>query len=276
MSFAKQPESEPKISWGVKLLIGLSGVSLAVASFSVGQATAPQKCDSKGGKNQTVLSSYIVETGQIPSTDFSPSTSLQAQEFLAKLSAPTMNDVSRILGDKSATVTLVMFEDFSCPFCINWMHENWQKLDKLVKSGKVKVSWSFISFFKEYGSDIPQRAAWALNKQGKMWEFIDAAYKSVAPKEGHPTWTEDMVLALVKNIPDVNMEKFTKDFNSNAAKAEVVAETDNARNFGVNGVPFFIVGDSVISGGQSFEYFKNTVDFQLWVAKHPELPRFKQ
>jgi protein-disulfide isomerase len=88
----------------------------------------------------------------------------------------------RTLGDPNAKVTLVMYEDFQCPWCEKFDTESEQAIrNTYVKDGKVQLVFRDFPFLgdraksegKEDESTKAAEAARCAEDQGKFWEYHD-------------------------------------------------------------------------------------------------------
>ena len=97
-------------------------------------------------------------------------------------------------GKVDAPVVMVIYSDFACPYCTQFAQKVEPELDKLVKQGTLRVEWRDLAQISET-SPLAAQAGRAAAKQGKFWEFHDAVYAAADP-QGHPTYTEDSLVAL--------------------------------------------------------------------------------
>ena len=258
----------------LRLVLALIIMVLLVISFMLGRATASNPTNTASATSTTdthagstdsakaALAGFVAKTGLIPGQDFAPSTDQpEAKRSLASI-RERANTPTRTLGRADAPVTLTVLEDFSCPMCTKWQKETMPSLQPLIDNGTLKLQWyNMVIFEHEYRSDLAAYGSIAAMNQGKTWEYVKAAYGLV--KDGdHPTYDEATVLKVAQaaGIPD--MAKFKQDMHSEATAAEVAAETSAAQSIGVSGTPFFVLGDSVISGAYPADYFLNTIKYQ--------------
>lgn len=122
-----------------------------------------------------------------------------------------------------------------------------------------------VIFADQYQSDIAAKASIAAMKQGRLWDFVRAAYHT-APEGEHPTYDENKVIQIAQSIGITDLGRFKTDMNSPEAQATVSEETDSGHSVGVNGTPFFVLGDSTISGAYPIEYFEHSIEYQKFLA----------
>jgi protein-disulfide isomerase len=89
----------------------------------------------------------------------------------------------RTLGNPQAKVTLVMYEDFQCPFCGKFFTESEQTIrDTYVKNGNVQLVYRDFAFLGTFVSPYvaakdesvnAAESAECAGDQGKFWEYHD-------------------------------------------------------------------------------------------------------
>lgn len=84
-----------------------------------------------------------------------------------------------VLGNKDATVTIVEFSDFECPYCRIFFNDTFAQLKKeYVETGKVAVYYRHFPLpFHPLATPFAIATECA-NEQGKFWELHDKIFKS--------------------------------------------------------------------------------------------------
>ena len=263
--------------WALKIIGVLTILVLLVIAFFLGRATAPSAnspaaspaesgTTTGSGSGQKAVADFVAQTGLVPGQDFASSVTneggLQAMEILRD----GADEPERTLGKPDAPVTLTVLSDFSCPMCTSWGTETLTKLQQYVDDGTLKIQWhNMVIFADQYQSDVAAKGAVAAMKQDKLWDFVRAAYGS-APEGEHPTYDENKVIQIAQSVGITDLGRFKSDMNAPETKATISEETDSAHSVGVNGTPFFVLGDSTISGAYPFEYFENSIKYQKFLA----------
>lgn len=263
--------------WALKIIGVLTILVLLVIAFFLGRATAPSAnspaaspaesgTTTGSGSGQKAVADFVAQTGLVPGQDFASSVTneggLQAMEILRD----GADEPERTLGKPDAPVTLTVLSDFSCPMCTSWGTETLTKLQQYVDDGTLKIQWhNMVIFADQYQSDMAAKGAIAAMKQDKLWDFVRAAYES-APEGEHPTYDENKVIQIAQSVGITDLGRFKSDMNAPETQATISEETDSAHSVGVNGTPFFVLGDSTISGAYPFEYFENSIKYQKFLA----------
>ncbi|XOU94008.1 MAG: DsbA family protein [Candidatus Kerfeldbacteria bacterium] len=173
--------------------------------------------------------------------------------------APVVVDVEEkdgdhVRGDKNATVTLIEYSDFECPFCSRVVPTIEQVLEEY--DGKVKLIYRHFPLSFHENAQKAAEASECAADQDKFWEMHDLIYadqdnitiadlKAHAVTLGLNTSTFDSCLDGGEHASDI-----TDDFNEGAA-------------IGVQGTPAIFVNGTMISGAQPYASFAAAIDAAL-------------
>lgn len=84
---------------------------------------------------------------------------------------------SSIKGDVNASVTIVEFSDFECPYCQrHFTQTNAKIIEEYVNSGKVKMVFKHYPLAFHSSAQKAAEAAECANEQGKFWEMHDILF----------------------------------------------------------------------------------------------------
>ncbi len=205
----------------------------------------------------------------------------------ATLAPISKND--RVLGNPSAKVTVIMYEDFQCPFCgaisgLDSLSPSTQSLvrslqqrdptwtpfvskiiNDYVKNGSVNFVYRDFAFLGPESIRAAE-AAWCAGDQGKFWEYHDYLFTHQnGENQG--------------NFSDTNLKSFAKTLGldnsifdkclDDSKYAQAVADSKNeGANAGVTGTPKgYILKDGkiagTIDGAESYGTVKPKVDAAL-------------
>ena len=157
-------------------------------------------------------------------------------------------------GGKDASVTIVEFTDFQCPFC--------EKTEGTLKELQAKygdkirlVHMDFPLPFHSHALDAA-KAARCANEQGKFWQFRDALFadqSKLAPAD---------LKATAKTL-GMNGPEFDSCFDK--AKYESLIKADQAagEKAGVDGTPAFFIDGRPLTGAQPTQKFEELIDDEL-------------
>ncbi|WP_345312942.1 DsbA family protein [Gordonia alkaliphila] len=171
-------------------------------------------------------------------------------------------DDPRALGEVDAPVTMVVFSDFRCPFCAAYARDiEPQLVEKYVDTGKLRIEWRDQPIFGKE-SELAARAGWAAAAQGKFWEFTTDVYAD-APQTGHPDLPIDVLVqhAEAAGVPD--LDRFRSETLSDRYAADIAADAAPTEEFGIIGVPAFVIDGEPIVGVRPIETFEVVIDQYL-------------
>jgi protein-disulfide isomerase len=176
---------------------------------------------------------------------------------------PTVDD-DEVLGDEDATITLVEFTDYQCPFCQRHFQQTYGQIKKdYIDTGKVKlVVRDYPLSFHPHAQKAAEASECA-GDQGKFWEMHDKLFGSLNE------WSNaaDAPAMFKKYAADMKLD--TGDFDScldNGDNAEEVRnDLADGSASGISGTPgFWILGpdgqNQKISGAYPYETFKTAFD----------------
>ena len=169
-------------------------------------------------------------------------------------------------GSSQATIAIVEFSDFQCPFCGRYVAQTLPQIaSEYIASGKVQY------FFVNYPIESlhPQafrahEAAICAGEQGKYWEMHDRLFanqRALAPED----------LAGYAKAIGLDMDEYGPCVESGRTAEQVREDQALGQRAGVSGTPLFLVGTieanatsvqavRAISGAQPFALFKQTLD----------------
>jgi protein-disulfide isomerase len=178
-----------------------------------------------------------------------------------------------VLGDANAPVTIVIFSDFSCPFCAaasgaNPELENVMKsrtagwepavsnvIKDYVDSGKVKLAFKY---YPGHGAgEQAMLVAWCLNDQGLFWKFHDKAFANYES-------TND--LAKMKELAkEVGADTTALDSCLNTKKydSKLASDAEEGKKIGLQGTPSFYVDGIPVEGAVPYSDIKKVIDSEL-------------
>lgn len=165
---------------------------------------------------------------------------------------PTFNfDGAYSRGDKNAKVTIVLYEDFECPFCQKH-HETVKQI--ISKYGnKVRVVWKHFPLSFHLNAQPAANAAECAGEQGKFWEYADKLFPNQA-NYGNALW------AKLAGELKLDINKFNSCVSSKKYQAKIDADTDEGAQNGVQGTPATFINDQLVSGALPFTNFEQIIE----------------
>lgn len=180
---------------------------------------------------------------------------------LAEQVARRTADDPMAFGDIDAPVTIVEWVDYRCPFCAKYTNETMPAIiADYVDKGIVRYEVHDVSFFGEQ-STAAAVAARAAAAQGRFGEFLRVLY-AAAPASGHPDMPRETLIGFAQEAGVPDIAAFTAALDDPSLTAAVTADTARAQQMGVTSVPFFVIGDEVLSGALPEADFRTVIDAQ--------------
>ncbi|MCX6767227.1 MAG: thioredoxin domain-containing protein [Candidatus Micrarchaeota archaeon] len=157
-------------------------------------------------------------------------------------------------GDANASVTIIEFSDYQCPYC----GAVEPTIEKVMAdyAGKVKLYFkNFPLSFHEFAQKASEAAECA-NDQGKFWEMHDKLFAD----QGALAVTD-----LKKYAKDLGLDtaKFNACLDGGQKTAVVQADFDEGSANGVSGTPAFFINGELLVGAQPYSEFKTVIDAAL-------------
>ena len=240
-------QSSPGNSSYLKLLTSLVILSfgLSIASLIISLKLSPQKTNQDNNKLEAAIGQNLPSQNN-PTTDqqqpAGENTTIQNFEI---------SNNNHVRGNFNASVTLVEFSDFECPFC----ERIYPTLNKILSDYKDKVRLVYKHFPLGFHPNA-QKAAEAsecADEQGKFWEYHDKLFENYQKysSDNFKQWAKDLGL---------NIGKFNDCLDSGKFSQKVKADYQEGLQKGVNGTPATFVNGQLVVGAQPYEAFKQVID----------------
>lgn len=161
-------------------------------------------------------------------------------------------------GPSDALVTIVMFEDFQCPFC----SRSAATMKKVAKEYGQDVRLVFkhnpLAF---HNAAMPAAmASEAAGRQGKFWKMHDLLFDN--QKE---LGTDDL-LRYAKKLR-LNRKRFKRDLRDQSLEQKIKDQQAQSLKLGARGTPAFFINGRFLSGAQPFDSFAKLIDEELAHAR---------
>ncbi len=204
--------------------------------------------DERTGEIQDILSGAVVNADGDDEPTANPA---------AATSSASNDDPS--WGPDDASVVIVEFTDFQCPFCAR---HSQQTLPTIKEAYGDKVRYILRDFPITEIHQFAQKAAEAgqcAHEQGLFWEYHDLLFAN----------QEALTLDDLKRYAEqvgADTGEFNNCLDSGKNQREVLQDLQDGQSAGVSGTPGFLVNGMLVSGAQPFEVFQQIID-QLLAAE---------
>jgi len=158
---------------------------------------------------------------------------------------PPGRDRDHIRGEGGElAIVVVAYQDFLCPYCRR-LRELFERLRATLGDRLVYVYRHFPDERAHPGAEMAARASEAAAAQGKFWEMHDAILHHELPIAGAE------LLSLAREI-GLDVERFKRDLESDAARARVAEDLADGRQDGVTGTPTLFIDSIRYDGAWDF------------------------
>lgn len=168
---------------------------------------------------------------------------------------PLIRDEEVIRGTKGAPITLIEYSDFECPFC----QRGYQTVNELLKKYKGKVQFIYkhlpLSFHPNAMPAAKYYEAIRMQSSEKAGLFHDAIFDNFSKvKKG-----EVFFKSIAKDLK-VDMKKLAKDLDSETVKTRIQQDLDEAKKFGFQGTPGFLINGIPVKGAYPASHFEGIIN----------------
>lgn len=172
---------------------------------------------------------------------------------------PLIAEDRPVRGAKAAPITLVEYSDFQCPYC----KRGYQVVEELRKKYADKIKFVFkhspLPFHPMAMPAAKYFEAIALQSPSKAFAFHDEVFKN-------QNLLESQKIAFLDRSAKragADLERLKKDLESDVVKHRIEADMAEARQFGINGTPGFVVAGITLMGAQPASEFEEVIERRL-------------
>lgn len=167
-------------------------------------------------------------------------------------------DGEPIRGGSNASITIVEFSDFECPFCKRAQKTTSQLRDRYGD----KIKWVFKDFplnFHAHAMSAHLASQCVYRQDEKLfWRYFDEIFNP----SNHVKLDPDSLRSLAVKS-GVDMAKYDKCLNDPAVREEIDADIEEGKKLGVSGTPAFFINGILLSGAQPLDEFVNIIESEM-------------
>lgn len=179
----------------------------------------------------------------------------------------TMNVTGEpFMGESKASVAIIEYADFECPFCRRFEHDTFPKIRAAyIGTGKVKFIYRDLPLPFHPHSMAAARATRCAADQGKLWEMHASLFSDPATLE--PSDIDSRAAKL-----GVDTNKLNACMTSNRFVDVIQQSIADASGMQISGTPTFVIGTldhgalsvkKTVVGALPFESFRSVIDSLL-------------
>ncbi len=159
------------------------------------------------------------------------------------------------VGRDDAPVKITEFEDFQCPFCLQYTaNQEGDVINELVKSGKVQIEYRHLPILgnESVSSAI---AAQCAADQNKFWDYHNQLFliQAKAGQVGNEKtnvgrFADDKLKQLATDL-GLDRGKFDTCFDNRTPLDSILQQQRDANSFGITGTPGFLINGQPLGTG---------------------------
>ena len=205
------------------------------------------------------LLGQISDVGMLPGATAMPIPADPAQPT----AAPNAGAVDRLaveegnspsLGPADATVVIIEFSDFTCPFCARFVIETKPRLLE-VYGDRVRFVFRHAPILGPMSVESALAAVCA-DEQGAFWDYHDRLFRNQQSLNSEALIGHAQALGL-------DMGSFNACMTREASLDKLRADLSAAQESGLTGTPTFFINGRVLRGAQPFEEFARIIEEEL-------------
>lgn len=173
-------------------------------------------------------------------------------DFVAPLPQVTADD--HVEGPADAKVTVIVYDDFECPFCANFHPALKQAREEY--RGKVRFVIRHFPLSFHPKAQPAAEASECAAEQGKFWEYADALF------ENQDSLGNDLYKKLAGDL-GLNASKFNDCLTSGKYTQKIRNQMSAGAAAGVKGTPASFINGELVSGAVPYETLKTVIDSKL-------------
>jgi len=170
------------------------------------------------------------------------------------------------IGAAAASVTMIEYSDFQCPYCAAFRTETFPKIKtKYIDSGQLRFVHRDLPLPFHAQAMLAAQAAACAGDQGLYWELSNVLFSSTSCLECQGA------VELSKALP-LSRQQFEECVASNPHQAEIEQDMASAKQLGFQGTPSFVVGRTTPAGIEGITIV-GALPFEEFVARIDQIKK---
>lgn len=172
------------------------------------------------------------------------------------LTAPEISDQDIFIGNREASVKLILFTDFECQYCKTF-HAEYTKVLKEY-GDRVALVVKHLPLPSHTQAETAAGAAQCANDQGKFLEYSNLLF------ERQSEWSKQRGSQLMKNyayrVRGMNARDFARCLDTSKYVDKIASDIQIAQEFNIGATPAMFIGTDFVNGSAPFEDLKSIID----------------
>lgn len=179
------------------------------------------------------------------------------EEYYKNPLKPEIAKDDAIRGNKNAPITLVMYSDFQCPFCVRGVGTVNDLMAKY--KGKIRYIYRHLPLVSLGHTEAPMAAEYfeaiAIQSVEKAYKFHDVLYQNQRKIRNGAKYFKKVAKKL-----KVNMGKLAKDLKTKRVKNKMARDRAEATKFEFRGTPGFLINGIPVFGAYPASHFVDIIE----------------
>jgi len=185
---------------------------------------------------------------------------IDQQAKLADIDMKELMDDDAIKGADNALVTIVEFSDYECPYCGRYVSETYPLIaENYIDTGKINYVFRDLplSFHENsYPAALAAECVGDLGGDSDYYKMHDLLFSD------QQSLNYDTFEKYADEI-GIDTDLFKECFDNDQFKDEIAADSNTARELGINGTPGFIINGEFVSGALPYSEFEKIIEAKL-------------
>ena len=169
-----------------------------------------------------------------------------------------------IKGPPGASITIVEFSDFQCPFCARAQPVLKEVLAAYPRD--VKIVFRHFPLDRHAEAKRAAEASECAARQGKFWEYHDRLFATQSEISANH-------LGTIAEELHLDRQAFSTCLETGAARARLDEDLEHGRRAGVTATPTFFINGRMVEGAQGLLTFKKIIDPYLTLRRPQGVPQ---
>ncbi len=225
-----------------RLFIFSAAGLFALAVLVLVMLALSSKSSKDDARNEPSATDAGIESGAAGNTDGNG----KAGEAASRLKP--ISDGDHTWGSDDANVSIIIYSDFSCPFCADF-YDTTEQLKKEFE-GKVRIAFRHF-YFPSHANAFPAAlASECASEQGRFWEMHDKLFDASKTEA-----LDDEIYAKLAEELGLDAGKFSSCMKSRTYADKILRSVSEAKSIGVMGTPTLYVNGEILTGAYPLDDF---------------------
>ena len=234
----------------------LNYVVIAVASFALGVVITLIGTDrlatANAAENQLLIERAVAAAFEARGETVDSGQQGAALDPNARVEVSADDDPA--YGPEDASVVVIEFSDFNCPYCGRFARET---MPLLRENYEDRMRFVYRDFPILGDSSLQAAiAAECADDQGAFWDYHDLLF------ENQDSFNQEIFIDFAGEL-GLDVDQFAACQNDSSVHEEVIADYAEAQRLGANGTPTFFINGRRVVGAQPYEAFQRVIDEEL-------------